>query len=171
MVLIKNTTTLILKQLRMKNKIIKTEEEYNIACERVYEIIHSSNKPINPNSKAGEELELISLLIDNFEREYHNVEPPSPIEAIKFRMEQMNLKQSDIALLFGGKTRVSEVLNGRRHLTLKMITLLHKYLEIPLESLINGNANYNLSTENRKQLLQINSISASLNKNRNTAIA
>ncbi len=154
----------------MNNKIIKTEEEYNMACERVYEIIHSSNKPINPNSETGEELELISLLIENFEKEHYSIEPPSPIDAIKFRMEQMNLKQSDIAPLFGGKTRVSEVLNGKRHLTLKMITLIHKYLEIPLESLINGNTNYKLSTENRRQLLQINSISASLNKNINTAI-
>jgi len=155
----------------MQNKIIKTEEEYNMACERVYEIIHGSNKPINPNSKVGEELELISLLIENFEKEHHSVEPPTPIEAIKFRMTQMNLKQSDIAPLFGGKTRISEVLNGKRQLTLKMITLLHKYLEIPLESLVKGNSNYKLSTENRKQLLQINSIRDSFSKNRNAAIA
>ncbi len=155
----------------MKNKIIKTEEEYNIACKRVYEIIHSSDKPIDPDSIAGEELELISLLIENFEREHYNVESPTAVEAIKFRMEQMNLKQADIAPLFGGKTRVSEVLNGKRHLTLKMITLLHKYLEIPLESLIEGNPDYKLSTENRRQILQIKSIKESFNKNRNTAIA
>ena len=159
------------KLLSMKNRIIKTEEEYNIACERVYEIIHSSDKPINPDSKAGEELELISLLIENFEREHYNVESPTAVEAIKFRMEQMNLKQSDIAPLFGGKTRISEVLNGKRHLTLKMITLLHKYLEIPLESLVKENSNYKLSTENRKQLLQISSIRESFSKNRNAAIA
>jgi len=58
------------------------------------------------------------------------------VEAIKFSMEQMNLKQKDVAPLFVGKTRVSEVLHGKRPLTLKMITLLNRYLGIPLESLI-----------------------------------
>jgi len=71
---------------------------------------------------------------------------PSPIEAIKFRMEQMNLKQADIAPLMGGKTRVSEILNGKRALTLKMITLLNRYLGIPLESLISGNREINNCT-------------------------
>lgn len=154
----------------MKTKIIKTEEEYNLACERVYTIIHSSKEPISPNTRAGEELELISLLIENYEQAHYNVQAPTPIEAIKFRMEQMNLKQADIAPLFGGKTRISEVLNSKRRLTLKMITLLHKYLEIPLESLIKGNSNYKLSVEEKKRILQVKSINESL-KNRNAAIA
>lgn len=155
----------------MKNRIIKTDNEYNSACERVYEIIHSSEQPINPDSKIGEELELISLLIENYEKEHFNLAPPTPIEAIIFRMEQLNLKQSDIAPLFGGKTRISEVLNGKRSLTLKMITLLHKYLEIPIESLIIENPDYKLTTDNRRKILQINSIKESLQKNRNAAIA
>jgi len=86
------------------------------------------------------------------------MEAPDPIEAIKFRMEQMNLKQSDIAPLFGGKTRVSEVLNGKRTLTLKMITLLNRYLGIPLESLVNGNKDIKLEAEKKEKLLNISSI-------------
>jgi len=123
----------------MKTKIIKTEQEYNEACERVYMMINSTKNAIEPNSTEGEEMELLSLLVEKYEQEHYPIGAPNPIEAIKFRMEQMNLKQADIAPLFGGKTRVSEVLNGKRSLTLKMITLLNRYLGIPLESLIAGN--------------------------------
>ncbi len=73
-------------------------------------------------------MELLSLLVEKYEQEHYPIEAPSPIEAIKFRMEQMNLKQADVAPLFGGKTRVSEVLNGKRPLTLKMITLFVRRL-------------------------------------------
>jgi len=73
-------------------------------------------------------------------------------------MDQMNLKQADIAPLFGGKTRVSEVLNGRRPLSLKMITLLNQYLGIPLESLVVGNKEVKLDPEKRDELLRIGSI-------------
>ena len=75
-------------------------------------------------SPEGEEIELLSFLVENYEHEHYPIEAPNPIKAIKFRIDQMNLKQTDIAPLFGGKTRVSEVLNGKRPLTLKMITLL-----------------------------------------------
>lgn len=87
----------------MKNSIIKTKEEYEIACERVYEIIHSSEKSIEPNSIMGDELEFLSILIENYEKDNFLIDAPSPIEAKKFRMEQMNLKQADNAPLIGGK--------------------------------------------------------------------
>ena len=83
-------------------------------------------------------MEILSLLVERYEHEFSPMVAPDPIEAIKFRMEQMNLKQTDIAPLFGGKIRASEVLNGKRPLTLKMISLLHKYLRIPLESLMSA---------------------------------
>ena len=86
------------------------------------------------------------------------MEAPGPIDATKFRMEQMNLKQADIAPLFGGKTRVSEVLNGKRSLTLKMITLLNRYLGIPLESLVSGNKQIKLEPVNDEKILQVASI-------------
>lgn len=120
----------------MKTKIIKTEEECNLACERIYSLINSTSEAIESESKESEELEFLSLLVETYEKEHYFINAPNPIEAIKFRMEQMNLIQADIAPLFGGKTRVSEVLNGKRPLTLKTITLLNKYLGIPLESLI-----------------------------------
>ena len=150
----------------MKMKILKTEEEYNEACERVYQLINSSEEAIEPNSPEGEEMELISLLIEKYEQENYMMEAPSPIEAIKFRMEQMNLKQTDVAPLFGGKTRVSEVLNGRRTLTLKMITLLNRYLGIPLESLIRGNKEVKLEAEKKEKLLDVSSIKEYLSSGR-----
>jgi len=142
----------------MKTKILKTEQEYNEACERIYKLINSSDKPIETDSPEGEELELLSLLVEKYEQENHSMEAPDPIEAIKFRMEQMNLRQTDIAPLFGGKTRVSEVLHRKRPLTLRMIVLLNRYLGIPLESLIRGNQEVKLAPEKRKKLLNVSAI-------------
>ncbi len=154
----------------MKTKILKTEQEYNKACERIYKLINGSINAIEPESPEGEEIELLSLLVEKYEHEHYPIEAPNPIEAIKFRIEQMNLKQTDIAPLFGGKTRVSEVLNGKRPLTLKMITLLNRYLGIPLESLISGNKEIKLEPAKREQLLNVRSIRDYLAKNSRTAI-
>jgi len=154
----------------MKTKILKTEHEYNKACERVYHLINSSADAVEPNSPEGEEMELLSLLIEKYERENYRMEAPSPIEAIKFRMEQMNLKQVDVAPLFGGKTRVSEVLNGKRPLTLKMIALLNRYLGIPLESLISGNKEIKLDQEKKEKLLHVPSIKEYLDSGRAAVI-
>lgn len=154
----------------MKTKILKTEHEYNKACERVYHLINSSADAVEPNSPEGEEMELLSLLIEKYERENYRMEAPSPIEAIKFRMEQMNLKQVDVAPLFGGKTRVSEVLNGKRPLTLKMIALLNRYLGIPLESLISGNKEIKLDQEKKEKLLHVPSIKEYIDSGRAAVI-
>ena len=142
----------------MKTRILKTESEYNAACERIYELIHSTENPIEPDSPEGEEIEILSLLVEKYEQEHHQMNAPDPIQSIKFRMEQMNLRQQDVAPLFGGKTRVSEVLNGKRALTLKMITLLNRYLGIPLESLIIGNKEIKLQDEQKEKLLKSSSI-------------
>ncbi|SMD45831.1 HTH-type transcriptional regulator / antitoxin HigA [Aquiflexum balticum DSM 16537] len=142
----------------MKIKILKSKQEYDKACERIYALIQSTEKAIEPGSPEGEELELLSMLVEKYEQEHLPVEAPNPIEAIKFRMEQMNLIQVDIAPLLGGKTRVSEILNGKRALTLKMIILLNRYLGIPLESLITGNKDVNLEPESRDKILGIASI-------------
>lgn len=150
----------------MKTKIIKTEQEYNFACERIYSLINASDKPIEPNSLAGEEIELLSLLVEKYEQEHYPISAPSPVEAIRFRMEQMNLKQADIAPLFGGKTRVSEVLHGKRPLSLKMIKLLNRYLGIPLESLVGGNNDIKLEPAKRERLLGVKSIRNYVNNKR-----
>ena len=142
----------------MKNKVIKTEQEYEQACERLYSLMHQSESPVEPGSREGEEMELLSLLIEVYEEKKYRLGPPDPVEAIKFRMDQMNLKQSDIAPLFGGKTRVSEVMNRKRPLNLKTIVLLNRYLGIPLESLISEKHDIKLKMDQREQLMKHPSI-------------
>jgi len=150
---------LTLKQLAMKVKVIKTEIEYESACQRIYELMHASEKPAVPGTSIAEELDLLSLLVEKYEREHYPIQAPDPVEAIRFRMEQMNLKQKDIAPLFGGKTRVSEVLNKKRPLSVKTIILLNRYLGIPLESLLSGNKSIKLNPGARKAILKVPSIS------------
>ncbi|MFN2394709.1 MAG: type II toxin-antitoxin system HigA family antitoxin [Bacteroidales bacterium] len=154
----------------MKAKILKSEKEYNQACERIYKLINSSTNAIDPESPEGEEIELLSLLVENYEQEHYPIDAPNPIEAIKFRFEQMNLKQTDVAPLFGGKTRVSEVLHGKRPLTLKMIALLNRYLGIPLESLISGNKEISLEPAKREKILNVSSIRNYLIRRNKTAL-
>ena len=115
----------------MTLKIIKTEKDYNLALKRLEEIFDAKK-----GTKHGDELELLSLLIDNFEKEKHAIDLPDPIEAIKFRMEQLGYKQKDLAEVIGLKSRVSEILNRKRKLTLEMIRKLHEVLGIPTEVLV-----------------------------------
>ncbi len=115
----------------MTLKVIKTEKDYQKALKRL-EVIFDAKK----NSKNGDELELLSLLIDNYEKEKYPIDLPDPIEAIKFRMEQLGYKQKDLAEAMGLKSRVSEILNRKRKLTLDMIRKLHEVLGIPTEVLV-----------------------------------
>jgi len=154
----------------MKAKILKNENEYNEACDRIYLLIHSSEEAIEPGTVVADELELLSLLVEKYEQEHYFIEAPNPIEAVKFRMEQMNLKQSDLAPLFGGKTRVSEVLNGKRPLSLKVISLLNEYLGIPLNVLVLGNSEAQLDPERQAKLLGVSSIREYFLKNKKVAI-
>ena len=109
----------------MNIKPIKTEIDYEKALERL-EVIFDA--PIN--SKEGDEAEVLSLLIDNYENKYYPIEAPDPIEAIKIRMEEMHLKQIDLINEIGGKSRVSEILNRKRKLTVDMIRNLTKKLNL-----------------------------------------
>jgi HTH-type transcriptional regulator/antitoxin HigA len=154
----------------MRTKILKTEQEYNHACERIYELMHSSTEPIDPASEEGEELELLSLLVEKYEQERFPVEAPDPLSAIKFRMEQMNVKQTDIAPLFGGKTRISEVLSGKRPLNMKTIVLLNRYLGIPFESLLGKNADMKLDEQKKSKILTIKAIRDLFALNNKTAM-
>jgi len=115
----------------MNIKVIKTEEDYNQALKRL-EVIFDA--PID--STEGDEAELLSILIEKYEDEHYPIEAPDPIEAIKFRMEQMDMNNQDLAEIIGYKSRVSEIFNRKRKLTLNMIRNLHKKLKIPYESLI-----------------------------------
>jgi HTH-type transcriptional regulator/antitoxin HigA len=80
----------------MKARVIKNEEQYEAACQRIYEMINASQEPIAPGSSEEDELELLSILVEKYEREHYPIEAPDPIGAIRFRMEQMNLKQKDL---------------------------------------------------------------------------
>jgi len=115
----------------MKIRVIKTEEDYNQALKRL-EVIFDA--PVD--SREGDEAEILSILIEKYEDEHYPIEAPDPIEAIKFRMEQMDMNNQDLADIIGYKSRVSEIFNRKRKLTLKMIRNLHKKLKIPYESLI-----------------------------------
>ncbi len=115
----------------MEIKVIKTEKEYNQALKRL-EVIFDA--PID--SQEGDEAELLSILIEKYEDEHYSIESPDPIEAIKFRMEQLDMSNQDLAEVIGYKSRVSEIFNHKRKLTLKMIRSLHKKLKIPYDSLM-----------------------------------
>ena len=115
----------------MNFSIIKTEKEYKKALKR-FEIIFDAKK----SSPEGNEAEMLALLIENYENEHYFIDAPNPIAAIKFRMEQMDLSQNDLAKIIGYKSRVSEILKKKRKLTLDMIRKLSEYLNIPAEVLV-----------------------------------
>jgi HTH-type transcriptional regulator / antitoxin HigA len=112
-------------------KIIKTETDYQNALQRL-DMIFDAPK----NTPEGDELELLTLLIDTYEKEHFPIDLPDPIEAIKYRMEQMGYQQKDLVQIIGIKSRVSEVLNKKRKLTLDMIRQLSQALNIPTDLLI-----------------------------------
>ena len=112
-------------------KPIKNKKDYQNALERL-ELIFDSKK----GSPEGDELEILGILIEKYEDEHFPVGFPDPIEAIKFRMEQMGYTQTDLAKFVGLKSRASEILNKKRKLSLEMIRLLHDNLKIPTELLI-----------------------------------
>jgi HTH-type transcriptional regulator/antitoxin HigA len=114
-------------------KLIKTEADYEIALDRAEELIEQD--PV-PGTQQADELEVLVLLINKFEDEHYPIDLPDPIEAVKFRMEQQELKNSDMIPYFGSKSKVSEVLNRKRPLSLAMIRRLHNGLGIPAEVLI-----------------------------------
>jgi HTH-type transcriptional regulator/antitoxin HigA len=115
----------------MKLKPIRTGEDYNKALSRLDKIFDSE-----PGTKEGGELEILALLIEDYENKHDPIGPPDPIEAIKFRMEQMGLKQKDLGVILGHKSRASEIFNRKRKLTLSMIRILNEKLNISTEVLV-----------------------------------
>ena len=115
----------------MNIKPIKTEKDYEAALERL-EVIFEAKK----GTPKGDELELLGILIDSYENENFPIGFPDPVEAIKFRMEQLGYNQKDLANIVGLKSRASEILNRKRKLSLEMIRQIHEKLNIPTEVLI-----------------------------------
>lgn len=121
----------------MKIAPIKNENDYEKALERLEVIFDAAS-----NSIEGDEAEILSMLIDNYENQYFPIDAPDPIEAIKIRMEEMNIKQKDLVGIIGGKSSVSEILNKKKRLTVDMIRELERVLNISASVLVN---NYQLS--------------------------
>ena len=114
----------------MNIKPIKSERDYKAALKRMEQIFD-----VRPGTKEGDELEILAMLIEKYEDEHYPIEAPDPIEAIKFRMEQMGYKQKDLEEIIGYKGRVSEILNKKRKLTLEMIRKIHHTLNISTDIL------------------------------------
>ena len=115
----------------MNLKPIKTKKDYQKALDRL-ELIFDAKK----GTEEGDELEILGILIDQYENEHFPIDLPDPIEAIKFRMEQLGYTQTDLAKVVGLKSRASEILSGKRKLSLDMIRQLHDKLNIPTDVLI-----------------------------------
>jgi HTH-type transcriptional regulator/antitoxin HigA len=110
---------------------IRTEKENEAALVRIREIFHAPD-----GTPEADELEVLSLLVHEFERRAYPIGPSDPVEAIRFAMERLDLRPQDLVPYLGASSRVSEVLGRRRRLTVAMIRKLHEGLGIPLESLI-----------------------------------
>lgn len=115
----------------MRIQPINTKKDYEKALASIDRLWNAE-----PNTKEGDILDILVTLVEAYENKHFPMLPPDPIEAIKFRMEQMGLDKSDIVSILGGANRVSEIFHGRRKLSLKMIRNLHDKLNIPYESLI-----------------------------------
>lgn len=110
---------------------IKTKKDYERALAVIDDLWNAK-----PNTEEGDTLDILVTLVEAYEQKNYPIYPPDPVEAILFRMEQLGLKNIDIAEYLGGENRVSEILHKKRRLTLKMIRNLHDNLKIPYESLI-----------------------------------
>ena len=124
-------TRLTQKQFNMEYIVIKNEKQYNKAINRLEQIFDAKK-----STREGDELELLSLLIDKYEQEKYPIDFPDPIDAIKFRMEQLGYQQKDLVSAIGLKSRVSEILNRKRKLTLEMIRKLSAELSISTDILV-----------------------------------
>jgi HTH-type transcriptional regulator/antitoxin HigA len=115
----------------MSLRPIKSKEDYRLALKRIEEIFDAKL-----GTKEGDELDILGLMVDDYEKKHFPIEAPDPIEAIKIRMEEMQLKQVDLISEIGGKSQVSEILNRKRRLTVEMIRKLAARLNLSANLLI-----------------------------------
>ncbi len=121
----------ILKNNKMELKILKSEKDYQEAMARFEEVFSAEEETPESN-----EADILSLLIKDYEEKYFKIQAPTPLEAIKYRMEQQGLSNSDLAKILGYKSRVSDIFHNTRKLSLNMIRKLYEELHIPLETLV-----------------------------------
>ncbi len=124
------------RNFSLQVKPIRTKKTYKEALVRIYELMQ---KDLAVDNDEYDELELLSILVEDYEKKFFPINLPDPIEAIKFRLEQLNLEDSALISILGSKSRASEILNRKRKLSLSMIRALNNKLKIPASSLI---ANY-----------------------------
>ncbi len=110
---------------------IKSKQDYERVLGRIERLMEAES-----GTRAGDELDVLTTLVEAYEAKHYAICPPDPIEAIKFRLDQLGMTRKDLEAILGGRGRVSEVLTGKRRLSLEMIRRLHRQLRIPLESLI-----------------------------------
>jgi HTH-type transcriptional regulator/antitoxin HigA len=115
----------------MEIRPIKTEQDYKDSIKRVEELWGAKK-----DTPQGDELDLLVTLVESYEIKHYPIAPPDPVDAIKFRMEQMDLTKADMVKYLGSQSRVSEVLNRKRKLTLGMVKSLYRGLKIPAEILL-----------------------------------
>lgn len=115
----------------MNIKPIKSEADYKLALKRLEEVFDA---PIGTSE--SDEADILGVLVDEYEKKHYPIEAPDPIEAIKIRMEELQLKQVDLVDVIGSKSRVSEILNRKRKLTIEMIRNLTKRLSLSPDLLI-----------------------------------
>jgi len=114
-------------------KPVKTKKDYEAALQRCYYLMQ---KDVKANPKIADELEVLSILVKDYEEKHYPVPPPDPIAAIRHRLEQSGLDEKELNKILGGRSRKSEILSGKRKLSLNMIRELHNKLKIPAEILI-----------------------------------
>ena len=115
----------------MNIKPIKSEKDYENALKRVDELWDSEE-----GTPEGDEFEILFTLVEAYEKKYYPIGKPDPIEAIRFRLDQMGLTEKDLSKILGSRSRKHDILSGKRKLSLKMIRKLHEELNIPAEILI-----------------------------------
>ena len=114
-------------------RVIKSEEQYEDALERVYEMMQQD---IKEDSETADELIILSMLVKKYEEEHYPIPNPSPLEAIRFKVEQMNISDAEFSEILGARSRKSEILSGKRKLSLSMIRNLNEKLKISADILI-----------------------------------
>lgn len=114
-------------------KPVKTKKDYETALQRCYTLMQ---KNIKPNTPEADELEVLSILVEDYEKKRYPMPPPHPVAAIKYRLQQTGINEKELNKILGGRSRKSEILSGKRKLSLNMIRELHDKLKIPAETLI-----------------------------------
>jgi len=115
----------------MNIRPIKTEQDYTYSIRRIEELWGAKKDTVE-----GDELDLLITLVESYEIKHYPIAPTDPVDAIKFRMEQMDMTKADLVKYIGSQSRVSEILNRKRNLTLKMVKSLYRGLKIPADILL-----------------------------------